>query len=133
MNLGIQRRKIEDKVADCYSAVEWDAKAAAWVDSETFERFVFSFFELRRYYEQSDDLAVGLEILRLYTDAMRALQAASKNRELPLDRRESAERLIYELNYQVEAVMYEVDRNRQEANRDDGGAGKGDGGVPVVG
>jgi hypothetical protein len=132
MNLGIKRRKIEDRVAEHYAAVDWDAENAAWVDSEAFESFVFSFFELRRYYETSDDLAVGLETLRIYMDAARALQAAARNRALTIERRESAERLIYELNYQVEAVMYEVERNRQTANRDDT-SNNGGGGIRVMG
>lgn len=128
MNLGIKRRKIEDKIIAQYEAVDWDANGAAWVDSTTFEDFVFSFFELRRYYETSDDVAVGLETLRVYMDGLRALQAVAMNRDMSIDRQESAQRLIYELNQQVEAVMYEVDRNRQDA---DGGSGGG--GVPMMG
>lgn len=53
----------------------------------------------------------------MYMDGLRALQAAAVERKFSLDRRESAQRLIYELNYQVEAVMYELDRNRQEQNQ----------------
>jgi hypothetical protein len=126
MNLGIKRRKIEDKITEQYQAVNWGASRAAWVDSDTFEDFVFSFFDLRRYYETSDDVAVGLEILRVYMDGLRALQAAAQDRSLPLARRESAQRLIYELNQQVEAVMYEVDQNRQQPpanSQDDNGGG----------
>lgn len=130
MNLGIKRRKIEDKIMAHYEAVNWDAARAAWVDSAPFEDFVFSFFELRRYYETSDDLAVGLDTLRVYMAALRALQAVAMSREVGVDRQESAQRLIYELNRQVEAVMYEVDRNRQDAG---GPPDAGSGGVPLMG
>jgi hypothetical protein len=129
MNLGIKRRKIEDRIIAHFEAVEFDTQGR-WIEGKPFEDFIFSFFELRRYYETSDDVAVGLETLRVYMDGLRALQGATQNRKLSIDRRESAERLIYELNHQVEAVMYEVDRNRQDggATSSEGGAG----GVPVL-
>ena len=131
MIIGIKRRKIEDRIAAQYDAVDWQAKKSAWVRSEAFENFVFSFFELRRYYELSDDTMVGLETLRVYMDGLNALKAVVADRTLSIDRQEVASRLIYELNYQVEAVMYEVDQNRQQAGkRDDGASGKG--GVPVL-
>ena len=114
MNLGIKRRKIEDKINAHYEAVDWDAKDGAWVEGMPFEDFVFSYFELRRYYELSDDVAVGLDTLRVYMDGLRALQAVAMRRDVSIDRQETAQRMIYELNHQVEAVMYEVDRNRQQ-------------------
>lgn len=129
MNIGIERRKIEDRITAHYDAVNFDVKHAAWVDSDKFEDFVFSFFELRKYYENSDDVTVGLEAIRVYMDGLRALQAAAQDRQLKIERRESAERLIYELNYQMEAVMYELDRNRQESPPQTGSDGNG--GVPV--
>ncbi len=129
MNLGIKRRKIEDKIIAQYEAVDWNTGNTDWVDSTTFEDFVFSFFELRRYYETSDDVAVGLETLRVYMDGLRALQTVAMRRDVPIDRQESAQRLIYELNQQLEAVMYEVDRNRQDAGDV---STSGDGGVPVT-
>ncbi|MEL6148345.1 MAG: hypothetical protein AAGK74_04585 [Chloroflexota bacterium] len=134
MNLGIKRRKIEDQIVAAYEKVNFDAKKGAWVDSDTFEDFVFSFFDLRKYYEKSDDTAVGLEALRVYMDGLRALQAAAANRKLSIERRESAGRLIYELNHQMEAVMYEVERNRQEAGEppQSGGNDSPSGGVPVL-
>jgi hypothetical protein len=134
MNLGIKRRKIEDQIVAAYEKVNFKAQKGAWVDSDTFEDFVFSFFDLRKYYEKSDDTAVGLDALRVYMDGLRALQDATADRQLSIDRRESAGRLIYELNNQMEAVMYEVDRNRQEAGKpqqrkdDDSPSG----GVPVL-
>jgi hypothetical protein len=129
MNLGIKRRKIEDKITACYEAVGFNAQKQAWVDSDAFEDFVFSYFELRRYYELSDDTTVGLEPIRVYMDAQRALKQAAADRKIGVDRRERAERLIYELTLQVEAVMYELDQNRQQAERD---AGNGDGGIPIL-
>jgi hypothetical protein len=92
---------------------------SAWVESQTFEDFIFAFFDLRRYYETGDDTAIGLEMLRLYMDGIRALQAAAQDTKLTLDRREAAQRLIYELHAQVEAVLYEVERNRQEQTSQD--------------
>lgn len=132
MNLGIQRRKIEDRIVAAYNAVNFNAKRAAWVNSDTFEDFVFSFFDLRRYYEKSDDTAVGLEAMRVYMDGLRALQAAAEDRKLSIERRESAQRLISELNLQMEAVLYEVDRNRQEYGSSDDDT-SGGGGVPMMG
>ncbi len=116
MNIGIKRRKIEDKIVASYNAVNFNAKNSAWVDSDVFEDFIFSFFDLRKYYENSDDTTIGTETLRVYMEGLRALQTATENRRLKVDRRDSAARLIYELNYQVEAVMYEVDQNRQAGN-----------------
>lgn len=130
MIIGIQRRKIEDRIVASYDAVNFSDKTCAWIDSDTFEDFIFSFFELRRYYEKSTDTAVGLETLRVYMDGLRALQAAAKNRTLSIDRRERSQRLMYELTYQVEAVMYEVDRNRQDMEADDSLSGSG--GVPTL-
>jgi len=138
MNLGIKRRKIEDKITAHYEAVDWGAKDGAWVEGTTFEDFVFSFFELRRYYELSDDVAVGLETLRVYMDGLRALQAVAMRRDVSIDRQETAKRMIYELNHQVEAVMYEVDRNRQDGGGvpgpgDGSSTNGGNGGIPVMG
>lgn len=134
MNLGIERRKIEDRILAHYDAVNFDAKNAAWVDSDMFEDFVFSFFDLRKYYENSDDVTVGLEALRVYMDGLRALQAAVQNRSLSIERRDSAGRLIYELNYQMDAVMVELDRNRQAQGTppSGNGDGNGDGGIPIM-
>ncbi len=134
MNLGIERRKIEDKIVTCYSAINFDVKKHAWVDGKPLEDFIFSFFELRKYYENSDDTAVGLDTFRVYMAGLRSLQTAAAERAISIDRRETAERLIYELNYQVEAVMYELDQNRQRAeaqDAQDSTDSDGSGGVPV--
>ncbi len=131
MNLGIKRRKIEDQIVEQYEAVNWDAKKSAWVESETFEDFIFAFFDLRRYYEKSDDTAVGLEAIRVYMDGLRALQAVADNRDLSIDRREAAGRLIYELNNQMEMVMYELDQNRQAMERSASDDDTPHGGIPM--
>ncbi|MEO0564046.1 MAG: hypothetical protein AAF125_18220, partial [Chloroflexota bacterium] len=86
MNLGIKRRKIEDRIVDHFTAVDFKATDGKWVDSKTFEDFVFSFFELRRYYETSDDVALGLDTIRIYTAAARMLQAAAADRALSIAR-----------------------------------------------
>ncbi len=130
MNIGIKRRKIEDNIVAAFNKVDFGAKQAAWVESDTFEDFVFSFFDLRRYYELGDDTTVGLEAVRVYMDGLRALQAVRQDRKVSIDTQESAGRLIYELNYQMEAVMYEVDRNRQENSTPDGPPSPG-GNVPI--
>jgi len=134
MILGIKRRKIEDQIVAQYEAVDWDAKKSAWIESEKFEDFIFAFFDLRKYYEKSKDTTVGLEAIRVYMDGVRALQAAAENRKLSLDRRDAANRLIYELNHQVEAVMYELEQNRQALQRADEKRQDdqdGSGGVPM--
>lgn len=134
MNLGLKRRKIEDTIVAHYNAVNFNVTRSAWVESDTFEDFIFSFFELRRYYETSSDTTVGLEALRVYMDALRALQAAVEDRKLSLDRRDVAGRLIYELNYQMEAVMYEIERNRQNGDDEDSSIRRDDhgGGLPIL-
>lgn len=128
MNIGIQRRKIEDKITASYEAVNFNAKNSAWVGSDVFEDYIFSFFELRKYYERSGDTTIGLETFRVYMAGLRMLKEVAANRKLSIDRRESAQRLIYELNYQVEAVMYEVDQNRQASGDDSAPSG----GMPVL-
>lgn len=110
-NLGLKRRRIEDRISDLAARVEVQRRDAAWLDGEQFWDYIYAWYDLYKYYETSQDTAIGAHLLRQYTEFASLLRVVMEDRKVNLKRRERAQSALMELNYQVDNVIHQVERN----------------------
>ncbi|MEO1289202.1 MAG: hypothetical protein AAFV93_15670 [Chloroflexota bacterium] len=66
--VGKCRRKIEDQIAAQFRKVDFKQKHHAYLEDDVFWDFVFSWYELVKYYETVRDTALGAHMLDLYRE-----------------------------------------------------------------
>lgn len=108
---GIKRRAIEDKIIAHFYDVNFDQKKHRWLEDKVFWDFVFSWFELVKYYERSKDTAIGANMLDLYAACVSRFQEAARDRNIRERRRDKAADAMYQINYYMNQLMIEVERN----------------------
>lgn len=110
-NLGIRRKKIEDRIIAQYQAVNFKQRDHGWVEDETFWDYVFAWHELVKYYEDSDDTTVGVVMLDLYQASIARLHSAATDQKTRERRRDRAAEGIRQMNYWLEDITRHVQRN----------------------
>lgn len=109
--VGKQRREIEDSIVARFDVVNFKQKKHAYLEDEVFWDFVFSWYELVRYYEFSQDATVGAHMLDLYTQCVQVFRAAASDRKLRERRRDKAADAIYQMTYYVDRLLKQAERN----------------------
>jgi hypothetical protein len=121
--IGIKRRRIEDRIMAHYDQVDFTVKQRAWLEDARFWDFVFSWYELAKYYDDSTDTAIGAGMLDLYMHCADVLRAAAQDRSLTERRRDKAADALYQINYYVNQIMLSAHRN-SHAGDDNDAAGR---------
>jgi hypothetical protein len=121
-NLGLKRRQIEDAIVEKFRKVDFRKKQHGWLEDEVFWNFVFSWYDLAKYYEDhQDDTAIGAHMIDLYMDCVKRFQEAATDRSIRERRRDKAADALYQINYYVNQMMLNVNRN---ATAEDDSAGQ---------
>lgn len=111
--LGLRRRKIEDDIVSRYEKVNFEQNHCLWLEDKDFWDYVFSWYELAKYYDDTLDTAVGVHMLDLYMANVTLFRTAAVDRSLPERRRDKAADALYQINYYVNQMMNCVHRNSQ--------------------
>jgi hypothetical protein len=112
--LGAQRRRIEDAIVDRFRGVTFDQKAHTYLEDERFWDFVFSWYELVRYYEESGDNTIGAHMLELFAECSTLFRRAASDARLTERRRDKAADALYQMTYYVNQLAAQVRRNGLE-------------------
>jgi hypothetical protein len=111
-NLGLKRRQIEDEIVEKFRKVDFRKKQHGWLEDKIFWDFVFSWYDLTKYYEDhQDDTAIGAHMLELYMDCVKRFQEAATDRSIHERRRDKAADALYQINYYVNQMMLNINRN----------------------
>ncbi len=119
--IGKKRRRIEDQIVERFRAVDFQQEKHAYLEDEAFWDFVFSWYELVKYYEETQDTAVGAHMLDLYAQCGQVFQAASQDSRLRERRRDKASDAFYQMTYYVDRMLKQIERNgiENESARND--------------
>lgn len=109
--IGKQRRTIEDKIVANFRRVDFSQKQHGYLEQELFWDFVFSWYELARYYEESGDNTLGAHMLELFAQCRERFQIAASDRRISERRRDKAADALYQLTYYVNQIATQVQRN----------------------
>ncbi len=118
--LGVRRRKIEDAITANFDKVNFRQKQYRWLEDQVFWDYVFSWYDLAKYYEDVPDTALGAHMLDLYAHCVTLFRTAAADRNIPERRRDKAADALYQINYYVNQMMLAVQNN---ANQSDDSAG----------
>jgi hypothetical protein len=97
--IGIKRRKIEDSILALYRQVDFTEPAEIWLAKKALWDFVYSWFNLMKYYEESQDTTLGVNMLDLYADCADRLRAAAISHKLKERQRDKAADALHQINY----------------------------------
>jgi hypothetical protein len=118
-NLGLKRRRIEDAIMQKFREVDFKKRQRAWLEDETFWNYIFSWYELAKYYEDhTDDTAIGAHMIDLYMDCVQLFREAATDGSIRERRRDKAADALYQINYYVNQMMLNVNRNANQADDD---------------
>lgn len=118
--LGVRRRKIEDAITVNFDKVDFSQNQHRWLEDQVFWDYIFSWYDLAKYYEDVPDTALGAHMLDLYAHCVALFRAAAADRNIPERRRDKAADALYQINYYVNQMMLAVQNN---ANQSDDTAG----------
>lgn len=116
-NTGQTRRRIEDDILAQFKQVNFKQARHAYLEDQAFWDFIFSWYQLVRYYERSDDTAIGAHMLDLYAQCGRKFKVAVDDRSLRERRRDKAADAIYQMTYYVDRMIKQAERNGIEKAR----------------
>jgi hypothetical protein len=118
--IGIQRHKIEDRIGERFDAIDFDQPKHEYLENEGFWDFVFSWYEIVRYYELSRDATIGAHMLTLFEHCRRMLYRAAQDRNVPQRRRSKANDALHQITYYVDRMITQAERNGiRQAHRGD--------------
>jgi len=112
-NPGTQRRAIEDKIIGLYEQVDFSQPKHAYLLDKIFWDYVFSWYELVRYYELTDDTTIGAHMLELFAASGQRCREAVDDTRLPERRRDQAADALYQISYHINQMALQVERNAQ--------------------
>lgn len=112
--IGKKRRSIEDKIVERFRAVNFKQKHHAYLEDDCFWDFVFSWYELVKYYEESRDTAIGAHMLDLFTQCGQLFRIAAADDTLRERRRDKAADALYQITYYVDRMIRQAERNGVE-------------------
>lgn len=99
--LGLKRRKIEDVIVANFQRVNLQQKDRAWLEDQVFWDFIFSWYDLAKYYEDHQDTTLGAHIIELYMACVQMLRESAQDTRLKERRRDKAADALYQINYYV--------------------------------
>ncbi len=111
---GTQRRRIEDAIVDRFKDLTFDQKTHSYLEDDRFWDFVFSWYELVRYYEESGDNTIGAHMLELFAECNALFRRAASDARLTERRRDKAADALYQITYYVNQMATQVRRNGLE-------------------
>ncbi len=113
---GVKRRQIEDSIVARFRQVDLDQPDHDYLEDEAFWDFVFSWYELVRYYENHADTSVGAHMLDLFARCGTLFRAAATDRNLRERQRDKAADALYQITYYVNQMLIQVERNALSAD-----------------
>jgi len=117
--VGARRRKIEDSILARFTALSFDAQHK-YLEDERFWDFIFAWYELAHYYEESGDNTLGAHMLDLYHACVERFRQAAQDKRLNERRRDKAADAIYQISYYVNQMSFQARRNGIERQSDTG-------------
>ncbi len=118
--VGAQRRKVEDGIIARFKQVDFKQATHAYLEQDDFWDFVFSWYELVRYYELSGDNTIGANMLELYRQCADFFRLAASDPKLSERRRDKAADALYQVTYYMNQIALQVRRNALERESDVG-------------
>lgn len=112
--VGKERRRIEDSIVARFNSIDFNQRKHAYLEQEDFWDFVFSWYELYRYYELSEDTTIGAHMLELFTYCGTRFKEAAHDRKLKERRRDKAADALYQITYYVNKIIIQAERNGLE-------------------
>ncbi|MFW5748956.1 MAG: hypothetical protein ACOCYT_05010 [Chloroflexota bacterium] len=106
-----RRRTIEDRIIASFNAVDFKVKKHRYLEDDTFWDYIFAWYELVKFYEDTEDTAIGQNMLQLYTECVELFKLALDDKRLHDRRKDKAHMAIYQLNYYLQLIMQYVRRN----------------------
>jgi hypothetical protein len=118
--VGKQRRRIEDSIVARFEQVDFKQNLHAYLEQEHFWDYVFSWYELVRYYEESGDNTLGAHMVELYQQCDAFFRIAASDKRLTERRRDKAADALYQLTYYVNQIAVQIRRNVLERESEHG-------------
>lgn len=120
--VGKRRRKIEDSIISRFRKINFKQKNHAYLEDDDFWDFVFSWYELVKYYEDVRDTAIGAQMLDLYRECRQVFTSVASDKKLHERRRDKASDAIYQMTYYVDRMLNQAERNgiKNEAEQREG-------------
>ncbi len=112
--VGKLRRSIEDRILVQFHQVDLQAKQHGYLEQENFWDFIFSWYDLVKYYEDSGDNTLGASMLDLFVECSQLFRLAASDGSLSERRRDKAADALYQLTYSVNQIAIQVQRNGLE-------------------
>jgi len=109
--VGKKRRKIEDRIIDRFYAIDFTQDNHAYLEEEQFQDFVFSWYDLVKYYEDSEDTAIGANMVELYGVCQRLFNRAAQDTSIRERRRDKAADAMYQISYYFNRMILQAERN----------------------
>jgi hypothetical protein len=112
--IGKQRRFIEDSIVVRFRQVDFQEQQHGYLEKEPFWDYVFSWYELVKYYEESGDNTLGAHMLDLFAQCSHLFRQAASDPRLSERRRDKAADALYQITYYVNQIAIQVRRNGLE-------------------
>lgn len=110
-NAGVKRRAIEDGILRRFAQIDFQRQQHLYLEDEQFWDFIFSWYELAHYYEESGDNTLGAPMLELYTRCVDLFRRAAQDKRIPERRRDKATDAIFQMSYYVNQMTFQARRN----------------------
>lgn len=109
-----RRRAVEDRIIARFNAVNFKVRKHRYLEDDIFWDYIFAWYDLVKYYEDTADTAIGQNMLQLYTECVELFKQAVDDKRLHERRRDKAHVAIYQLNYYLQWMMTHIRRNGQD-------------------
>lgn len=109
-----RRRAIEDRIIASFHAVNFKVRRHRYLENDDFWDYIFSWYELVKFYEDTEDTAIGQNMLQLYTECVELFKTAVDDKRIHERRRDRAHMAIYQMNYYLQWMMTHIKRNGQD-------------------
>lgn len=116
-----KRRAIEDRIVSQFQQVDFKQKKHRYLEDDAFWDYVFAWYDLLKHYEETEDTAIGQNMVQLYSECIAFFKTAVEDSRLHERRRDKAANAIYQLNFYLNQIMLQVQRN---AGQTDDSAGR---------
>ncbi len=113
-----RRRRIEDDIVAEFDKVDFNRKKHRYLEDDQFWDYIFSWYQLVKFYEDTEDTAIGQHMLQLYSECVTLFETALHDKRIHERRKDKAHVAIYQLGYYLQLIMGHVRRNSVEAESD---------------
>lgn len=115
--VGKKRRQIEDRILKQFYRINFKKKKHAYLEEDQFEDFVFSWYDLVKYYEESEDTAIGASMVDLYKVCQQIFHRASQDKSIRERQRDKASDAMYQISYYFNQMILQAERNGIEKEK----------------